>query len=128
LFYLCLEVSSSLRKPSTFKGERSSMACTHNELKQLKVELERELPKIFAILGEAINASNVPGNFDLEIRLNSVNVVNAVDSSNGGSGQTPPSQTRTFSIVVNDEQVLQARGGWRKPCPDPGIAPNGCWT
>lgn len=37
------------------------------------------------------------------------------------------SKTPVSSLANKKQQVLRASSVWYQPCPDPGIAPDGCW-
>jgi len=100
---------------------------SEEEMEKLKKQIDLRLSEIFSILGEALNESGIPGNFEAEIKLSAIKASKSPHES--GSQELPPESKRMeFSIAIEDQQVLRATGGWIKPCPDPVIAPNGCWT
>jgi len=101
----------------------------HEEAERLKCEIELRMPKIFSILGEAIKESGASGNIEAEIKLSAVSL-QFIHQSQDVASKTSllTSKHPKFSIKIEDQQVLKATGGWVKPCPDPLIAPDGCWT
>lgn len=102
--------------------------CEPEEIERLKYEIESRLPEIFSILAEAIKESGVSGNFDAEIKIDAVKL-QSFHASDELASKTMllPIEAPRFALAIEDQQVFRATGGWRKPCPDPRIAPDGCW-
>lgn len=102
--------------------------CEPEEIERLKYEIESRLPEIFSILAEAIKESGVSGNFDTEIKIDAVKI-QSFDASEDLQSRTLslPTEAPSFSIAIEEQQVLRASSEWRQPCPDPVIAPEGCW-
>ena len=102
--------------------------CEPEEIERLKYEIESRLPEIFSILAEAIKESGVSGNFDTEVKIDAVKLQSFHKAEDLKSRTLSlVTESPKFSLAIEDQQVLRATGGWRKPCPDPNVAPNGCW-
>lgn len=111
-----------------FEQQIDCLECEPEEIERLKHEIESRLPEILAILAEAIKKSGVSRNFDVELKIDTVRLESSDEPQNLASNRfSLTSKTPVSSIAIKGQQVLRASSVWHQPCPDPGIAPDGCW-